>query len=418
MKRIYLFVTPYFPSPESWRGGYCLDAAQALIRDGRFDVRVFVPGVGPDYEVEGVLVHRFPGRVLPCEFAPFLVDWQNVRAFVRRVEKTGVAWADVAVCHVHTVNFAPYAVAAKRLNPRALCALQHHFLCPVHLRSGRLGEVPGHATLLYFYWRRLCAAMDVHVFTSERSRESFGKMFVKGMDGEWADLKERLVFGRWMRPFDVPKAAYVLYNGVDSRKFSPSSVPKSGTGLVIGCVANFHPQKGQMMLLKAVARLKGVIPGLTVRFVGSGETMADCEAFAKAQGLVDVVRFESEMPHERLADFYRSLDLFVLPSSNEGFCCVYAEALACGVPVMGCRGVSFLDELLPEDEKRKWLVPTHDAATLADSILKWWKSTERGKAPEPTGDLDKDHLIGRWLEFVQTIATGKMPVVPVSVTSP
>ena len=44
MKRIYLFVTPFFPSPESWRGGYCLDAAQALIRDGRFDVRVFVPG--------------------------------------------------------------------------------------------------------------------------------------------------------------------------------------------------------------------------------------------------------------------------------------------------------------------------------------------------------------------------------------
>ena len=406
MKPIYLFVTPYFPSPESWRGGFCLDAAQALIRDGRFDVRVFVPGTGPDYEVDGVRVPRFPCKILPCEFAPFLVDWLNVRSFVRCVEETGVAWADVAVCHVHTINFAPFAVAAKRLNPQILCALQHHIMCPVHLRSGRLGELPGHATWLYFYWRRLCEAMDAHVFTSEQARSSFGKMFVKGMEGPWADLKARLLFGRWMRLFDPPKSSYVLYNGVDGRKFSPAAEPRHDAGFVIGCVANFHPQKGQLTLLQAVARLKGVIPDLTVRFVGSGGTLEDCRAFAKAQGIMDVVRFEREMPHERLADFYRSLDLFVLPSSNESFCCVYAEALACGVPVMGCCGIGFLDELLTEADKQKWLVQPHDAAALADRILKWWKNSERGNVPELTADLDIDHLIGRWLTFVQARTTG------------
>ena len=260
MKPIYLFVTPFFPSPESWRGGFCLDAAQALIRDGRFDVRVFVPGTGSDYEVEGVRVHRFPRTILRGELAPFLVDGRNARAFVRRVEETGVRWDEVSVCHVHTVNFAPYAVAVKRLNPHALCALQHHFTCPVHLRSGRLGEIPFHAMLLYAYWRRLCAEMDVHVFTSERSRASFGKMFAKGMEGAWTDLRERLLFGRWMRPFDSPKSSYVLYNGVDRRKFSPASQSRHDPGLVIGCVANFHPLKGQMTLLEAVARLKGTIP--------------------------------------------------------------------------------------------------------------------------------------------------------------
>ena len=405
MKPICLFVTPFFPSPESWRGGFCLDAAQALIRDGRFDVRVFVPGTGPDYEVEGVRVHRFPRTILRCELAPFLVDGRNARAFVRRVEETGVRWDEVAVCHVHTVNFAPYAVAVKRLNPHALCALQHHFTCPVHLRSGRLGEVPGHATLIYFYWRRLCAAMDVHVFTSERSRASFGKMFAQGMEGPVSDLKDRLLFGRWMRPFDPPKSSYVLYNGVDRRKFSPATEPRHDSGLVIGCVANFHPLKGQMTLLEAVARLKGTIPDLTVRFVGSGETFEDCVAFAKTQGLMDVVRFEREMPHERLADFYRSLDLFVLPSSYwEGFCCVYAEALACGVPVMGCRDISFLDELLADEDKQEWLVPPHDAAALAERIRKWMVRPDRGRVPTLTGDLDIDHLIGRWLDFVQTAA--------------
>ena len=401
MKRIYLFVTPYFPSPESWRGGYCLDAAQALIRDGRFDVRVFVPGTGPDYEVDGVHVFRFPHKILPCEFAPFLVERRNVRAFVRRVEETGIRWDEVAVCHAHTVEFAPFASAVKLRNPRALCALQHHFTCPVHLRSGRLGELPIHATCLYFYWRRLCAEMDVHVFTSERSRASFGKMFEKGMEGAWTDLRERLLFGRWMRPFDPPKSSYVLYNGVDRRKFSPSSEPRHDPGIVIGCVANFHPLKGQKTLIEAVARLKGTVPDLTVRFVGSGATLEDCEAFAKAQGLMDVVRFEREMPHERMADFYHSLDLFVLPSTWESFCCVYAEALACGVPVMGCRGSSFLDELLTEPDRREWLVPPHDAAALADRIRKWVARQDRCKVPALTCDLDIDHLIGHWLDFVQ-----------------
>jgi glycosyltransferase involved in cell wall biosynthesis len=243
--------------------------------------------------------------------------------------------------------------------------------------------------------------MDVHVFTSERARASFGKMFVKGMEGPWADLKDRLLFGRWMRPFDSPKTSYVLYNGVDRRKFCPAADPRHNSGLVIGCVANFHPLKGQMTLLQAVARLKGVVPDLTVRFVGSGMTLADCAAFVKAQGLTEVVRFEREMPHGRLADFYHSLDLFVLPSSYwEGFCCVYMEAMACGVPVMGCRGIS-LEEAIPQDAWGDWLVPPHDAAALADRIRKWWKRAERGKVPTLTGDLDIDHLIGRWLTFVQ-----------------
>jgi glycosyltransferase involved in cell wall biosynthesis len=330
------------------------------------------------------------------------VERRNVRAFVRRVEETGVKWNDVAVCHAHTVNFAPYARTVKRLNPQALCALQHHFACPVHLRSGRLGEVPGHATLLHAFWRRLCAEMDVHVFPSEHARASFGKMFVKGMEGPWADLRGRLLFGRWMRPFDPPKSSYVLYNGVDPRKFSPATELRHDTGLVIGCVANFHPLKGQMTLLQAVARLKGTVPELTVRFVGSGEALEDCIAYAKSQGLMDVVRFEREMPHERLADFYRSLDLFVLPSFWESFSCVCAEALACGVPVMGCRGISFLDELLSDADKQEWLVPPHDAVALAERIRKWMVRSDRGKVPTLTGNLDIDHLIGRWLDFAQS----------------
>ena len=65
------------------------------------------------------------------------------------------------------------------------------------------------------------------------------------------------------------------------------------------------------------------------------------------------------------------------------------------------------DEMLTEADRQEWLVPPHDAAALADRILKWWTCGERGNAPALTDDLDIDHLISRWLTFVQAGTTGR-----------
>ena len=73
--RVYLYITPFFPSPTTWRGGYCLDAAKALIRDGRFDVRVITFGGGADYEWDGVKVASVRRIVAPSGIFPF---WINV----------------------------------------------------------------------------------------------------------------------------------------------------------------------------------------------------------------------------------------------------------------------------------------------------------------------------------------------------
>ena len=43
---------------------------------------------------------------------------------------------------------------------------------------------------------------------------------------------------------------------------------------------------------------------------------------------------ESDVPHQRLADWYRAMDLFVMPSRYENFSNAILEALACGVPFL------------------------------------------------------------------------------------
>ena len=153
-KPIYLYITPYFPSPDKWWGGYCLDAAKAIVRDGRYEVRVMVVGNGEDYEWDGLSVSRFRRVMAPCGLIPFFVNCVNNRYFLRKLGVMGINPRDVAVCHANTLVYGHYAAFFKRLNPAAKTVIQMHSSYSLHLDSGWLGVIPIHATMLYFYYRR------------------------------------------------------------------------------------------------------------------------------------------------------------------------------------------------------------------------------------------------------------------------
>ena len=49
----YIIITPFFPSPKSWRGAYVLDQVKAIQHNADYEVMVFKPGT-EDYEIEGI----------------------------------------------------------------------------------------------------------------------------------------------------------------------------------------------------------------------------------------------------------------------------------------------------------------------------------------------------------------------------
>ena len=163
----------------------------------------------------------------------------------------------------------------------------------------------------------------------------------------------------------------MLYNGVDTTTFRLAERKLAHEGFVIGCVGNFNPSKGQMVLLKAAARIveKKMIDGLKVRMVGSGRGLEECKQFVAANGLGGIVSFESEVRHEMLPEFYRALDLFVLPSAWDGFGCVYTEAWACGTPFITTDGAG-AKELVAEPEK--WVARIDDVDDLTDKIVRYY----------------------------------------------
>lgn len=393
---VYLVVTPFFPSPDSWRGAYCYDFVKALQKTGRYDVRVFVPGTGLDYDYQDVHVCRLSVKALPSAVLPFLFARYNVQSFLRKLKSEGITPVDVAVCHGHTAFLGIYPLALKRLNPKCLTLLHHHDLASFGLNLGRLRHFWPHKVINFLLLRRMHERMDVHVFLSRKAETSFRAV----PDASWSvyDDYRRQMWG--LRGFRSPRIrqAIVLHNGVDCQKFTPRGRTVHAE-FVMGCIANFGELKDHRSLLEAVASLKGHLGDWRLRLIGSGPRLAACEAFVAEHGLEDRVSFESEVDHTELPDFYRSLDLFVLPSYFEGFGCVFTEAWACGTPFITCEGQGMDDLILPE-ERGLWLCKPMNPADLAEKILLYyWNRPEQ----HLTGPIDIDVLVPRFVEQVEAL---------------
>lgn len=404
-KKIYIYLTPCFPSPESWRGGFCYDAVKALLRDGRYDVRVMTSSPGEDYDYHGIHVYRFHKYALgSSDYFPFLFEPLKVYYFTKKLKMMGLKPSDIAVCHVHLFeNYAPYATWLKQKNPKCLTLLHHHWTGKHELTQGKFDYLPGVKELLYLNTRKHLEAADAQVFCSEISRSAFAHYYPNGPLMSNIDMKEQLCFPNLFRSI-CPKDTHVCYNGIDSKLFYPRPRSSLPTSYRIGCVGNFTPQKSQKTLIEAVDILMqrhDFTKKIEVVFVGSGSNLDSCKSLAasictKYTDRLDIV-FKTEMHHDDMPEFYRSLDLFVLPSYYEAFNCVFIEALGCGIPIIGCNNISIREVLSTKDSK-KWLFPPKDAKELAVRIE--MAIHERPAPQKLTHNLDIDVVTRDFLDWV------------------
>jgi len=92
-------------------------------------------------------------------------------------------------------------------------------------------------------------------------------------------------------------------------------------------------KKGLDLLLEAVAALEGVHLAIVGPDDGDG-TLAALERQRDALGVVSRIHFVGPLDTTRPREVYGDADIFVLPSRNESFGIVAAEAVACGVPTV------------------------------------------------------------------------------------
>ena len=93
------------------------------------------------------------------------------------------------------------------------------------------------------------------------------------------------------------------------------------------------PRKNIGLLLEAMALANQGGANLSALLIGGPATpeITQCLQALGLQGQVDITPY---VPREQLRDYLRTLDVFVVPSHQEGLCIAALEAMACGCPVV------------------------------------------------------------------------------------
>ncbi|WP_307828020.1 D-inositol-3-phosphate glycosyltransferase [Nocardioides sp. SYSU D00038] len=179
-----------------------------------------------------------------------------------------------------------------------------------------------------------------------------------------------------------PGRVEVVHPGVDLAVFRPRAAAEARAELglpvdadVLLFAGRIQPLKAPDVLLRAVAVLLERQPWrrerLVVPVVGgpSGTGLDRPESLAQLAadlGVADVVRFVPPVAQAELATWYAAATLVAVPSYNESFGLVAAEAQATGTPVVAA-AVGGLTTVV-RDQHSGLLVPDHDAASWADAL--------------------------------------------------
>jgi glycosyltransferase involved in cell wall biosynthesis len=104
---------------------------------------------------------------------------------------------------------------------------------------------------------------------------------------------------------------------------------------VIGYVGRLAYIKGVDLLADAFRQVQKTIPSARLLIIGTGEEGVKLRSRLRLELAQGRAHFEPDVEHESLAEWYRAMDLFVMPSRYENLSNAVLEALACGVPFLG-----------------------------------------------------------------------------------
>lgn len=165
--------------------------------------------------------------------------------------------------------------------------------------------------------------------------------------------------------------------GVDPALFQPRPQPAHDYFEIL-CVGRLCEAKAQAVLIAAVAELRRRTRlSLRLRLVGAGPAEDSLRTEVARHGLDNVVAFEGGVGQDRIRDFYREADCFVLPSFAEGIPVVLMEAMAMEIPVVAT-WITGIPELIRSPEEGT-LVPPGDALALCDAIQEILNDDQRAR---------------------------------------
>ena len=267
-------------------------------------------------------------EIIPCDGR---LDWKAVRAIRRCVETHQV---DLIHTHGYKANF--FGWVARR----------------------KLG-IPVVATI--HIWSRRNVYLHLYTILDQLILRWFDKAI--GVSDE--------IVSSLRRARIAPERIDKVSNGIHVEMFegaAPALADRIGKKdrVVVGMVSRLLPEKGVEYFVRAAQQVQAICPQAFFVLVGDGLEAPRLKALARELGIEDRVLFagqRSDMPN-----VYASLDIFVLPSLNEGMPLVILEAMAAKRAVIATR-IAGIPEII-QHEKTGLLIEPGQINPLRDSIVR------------------------------------------------
>lgn len=137
--------------------------------------------------------------------------------------------------------------------------------------------------------------------------------------------------------------------------------------LIVGRMWKEERGKGHRELIAAWPSVRCHVPDAELWIAGSGSDVPRLERKARAACVGDAIRFLGHVPDAALGTLYRRASVFAMPSRQEGFGLVYAEAMWWGMPCVGST-VDAAGQVIADGETGL-LVPYGDAEALSRALV-------------------------------------------------
>ena len=256
-------------------------------------------------------------------------DWRAVRQIEECIQEDGIE-----LLHTHGYKADLYGYVAARRSGRPIVATCHN-------------------------WVGGTAALGIYNHLDRMVLKRF-----HGLAAVSASVAQRLL-GSGI----AAKKIRTIANGIDVEQFGrarPSPVFDFDGNKVIGMVARLDLQKGFEYLLRAARELSKAFPALKIVIVGEGPHRQAIENMIQRFGLQSSVIVAGQ--HSDMPAIYAAMDIFVLPSLNEGLPMTILEAMAASKPVIATRVGAI--PMVIKDGETGLLVDPGDANGLRDAFAR------------------------------------------------
>jgi len=184
--------------------------------------------------------------------------------------------------------------------------------------------------------------------------------------------------------------------GVSLSRFHPTGAPDE-TCFDVVFVGGACLRKGIPYLLEAFSRLKHPRKRLTL----VGTVQAEVEPFIEKYRRTEAVTVAGPIPQAELKDVMSRSHVIVLPSVEDGFGLVMAQAMACGCPVIATTNTGAID--LYQDGQEGFIVPIRNPEAIADRMQQMADDPDL-RSRMSSASLSRVQAFGGWDAYGHSMA--------------